>query len=115
MREEMPRQKRPCAECPWRRDVAPGQFRRERYEALADTSGSEGDDRSPFAPMFGCHKGADGRELACAGWLAVVGRYHIGVRIALLSGQVPASALEPGEGWPPLFSSYAEMARTQAD
>jgi hypothetical protein len=65
--------------------------------------------------MFGCHKGEPGTDadLACAGWLAVAGREHIGVRLAVAFGELPAEVLSPGEGWPELFDSYEEMAETQ--
>lgn len=32
----------PCAECPWRRDVPPGQFTAERFEALRVSAGAPG-------------------------------------------------------------------------
>jgi len=63
--------------------------------------------------MFACHKSAEGREEACAGWLAAVGYEHIGVRIALTRGDLPVAAMEPGEGWPELFGTYEEMADAQ--
>lgn len=110
----MRRQKRPCAECPWRRDVPPGQFPLERFEALRATAG-EGDGLAAIeAPMFGCHKAAEGDDgFACAGWLVVCGRDHVGIRVAVAGGQLPADALDPGDDWPMLFSSYGEMAENQ--
>ncbi|KQW13723.1 hypothetical protein ASD08_30910 [Streptomyces sp. Root369] len=64
--------------------------------------------------MFACHKTREGREKACAGWLASVGREHVGVRVAVAQGRLPASALTPGAGWPRLFTSFTEMAARQA-
>jgi hypothetical protein len=66
-------------------------------------------------PMFGCHKGAPGtdEDLACAGWLAVAGRAHPVVRLAVITGRLEPEDLVPGENWPPLFSSYDEMAEAQ--
>lgn len=112
-RGELPRQKRPCAECPWRRDTPPGQFTQARFRALAVTSGTPGAEAGPFAPMFGCHKAVAGRGAACAGWLAAVGQDHLGVRIAVSHGLIPATALAPKPSWPPLFESYAAMAAAQ--
>lgn len=88
------RQKRPCAECPFRRHYV--------VQAQLD------------APMFACHKSPDGGEFACAGWLAVEGVNHIGVRVAVAMGRVPAEALRPGEEWPALFDSYEDMEAAQA-
>lgn len=107
---DVQRRKRPCDECPWRRDTKPGQFPAERYEALRRTSGTQGNEVGPTAPMFACHKSAEGGEIACAGWLAVCGYEHIGVRIALSQGRLPVEAVYPGEDWPELFDTYEQMA-----
>jgi hypothetical protein len=106
--EPMPRRRFPCGECPWKIDAEPGRFPSSRYDDLRATSDQSGLD----APLFGCHKGDPGTnaDLACAGWLAVDGDQHLGVRLAILSGRLPASALVPGEAWPALYSSYDEMA-----
>jgi hypothetical protein len=60
--------------------------------------------------MFACHKTAQHEERPCAGWLAVEGRDHIGVRIAVLQGRLVPEVLEAGQGWPELFASFAAMA-----
>jgi hypothetical protein len=104
---------RPCAECPWRRDVTPGQFPAERYDALRNTHGYRGREAPLGAPMFACHKSRDGQEFACAGWLAVEGHDHLGVRVAVAKGVIPSEALEPRDDWPDLYASYDEMAKAQ--
>lgn len=110
----LPHRRRPCAECPWRRDVAPGMFSRDRFDALASTSGRPGQEAKLGAPMFACHKSPEGAEDACAGWLAVAGGEHIGVRFAVAQRRLDPALLTPGEGWPELFGSFEEMADTQA-
>lgn len=103
--------RRPCAECPWRRDVPPGQFPACRYEALQRTSPAPDGTSAPLdAPWFACHLTIEGRELPCAGWLAVEGHNHVGVRLAVCIGQVDPAALRPGDDWPDLYRDYAEMA-----
>ena len=109
-----PYRRYPCAECPFRRDVKPGQFPACRYEALRETAGKPGAEAGFSAPVFACHKTREGREEACAGWLAVAGYGHLGIRLAVAMRRLPGSALEPGEGWPDLFGSYDEMAAVQA-
>ncbi|WNI20340.1 DUF6283 family protein [Actinacidiphila sp. ITFR-21] len=110
----MPHRRRPCAECPWRRDAEPGQFPAHRYEVLRDTSEqAAGQEPGFFAPLFACHKSPEGREEACAGWLAAVGHRHLGVRLAVAQRRLPPHVLTPGEGWPALFDTYAEMAAVQ--
>lgn len=63
-----------------------------------------------YAPLFACHKSAEGREIACAGWLAVEGRNHVGVRLLVAVGRIAAWQLSPVAGWPELFGSFEEMA-----
>ena len=70
-----------CAEGPWRRDVAPGQFDTGRYDALGVTVGRPGREVPVVGPIFACHKSVEGTEEACAGWLAVTGYNHLGIRL----------------------------------
>lgn len=114
MNDELRHRKFPCNECPWRRDTPPGKFPAHRYEALRNTMGAPGAEAPLGAPMFACHKSDEGATQACAGWLAVAGIDHLGVRYNIAIKRLPASALTPGEGWPALFDSYDEMAETQA-
>jgi hypothetical protein len=65
------------------------------------------------ASLFACHKSPEGREEACAGWLATVGIEHLGVRVAVATGQLPAEALAPGENWPDLHETYDEMVEAK--
>lgn len=113
MGDQLPRRRFPCAECPFRRDTRPGQFPACRYEALRETVGEPGAEAPLAAPMFACHKSPEGREEACAGWLAVCGTEHLGVRMAVLTGRLEPGDLRAAEDWPPLFASYGEMAAVQ--
>lgn len=110
MPEPLSRRRYPCSECPWKRSTPPGQFTAARYAVLRETS-----DQRMGAPMFGCHKGEPGTDadLACAGWLAVAGYDNLTVRMAVLTGRLEPEDLLPGDDWPELFSSYAEMAAAQ--
>lgn len=105
--------KTPCEQCPWRRDVEPGQFPADRYEELAETTGSAGEEADLDAPLFGCHKGSPDSPMPCAGWLAAVGYDSLHVRILASRGEIPAEVLRPGDDWPPLFDSFEEMAAYQ--
>jgi len=101
------RVKRPCDECPWRKDAEPGRFDEERWDALTCSSA---DDRG-FGPsfdgvLFACHKTPEGGERACAGWLAMEGAQHPVVRLAVLTGSIPISALTPGSDWPDLHPDF---------
>lgn len=92
-----------CDQCPWRKDVEPGRFPPERFEALRNTVG-DGDD---FRPLFACHKTADGQETACVGYLIVEGWTNIVVRLAAARGRVNLDALEASG---PLYENYEAMA-----
>lgn len=87
----------------------PGQFSARRFEALRGTTGEPGNEVQLGAGIFACHRSSEGRELPCAGWLAAVGHFHIGIRLLVARGEIPVEALEPGEGWPELHESYQEM------
>jgi hypothetical protein len=113
MADEIPHRRFPCNECPFRRDTEPGQFPAHRYEALAETAGEPGAEAPLGAPLFACHKSPEGAEEACAGWLAVCGIEHIGVRLMITFGELDPAVLQPGPDWPELFGSYAEMAEAQ--
>jgi hypothetical protein len=119
MRAPIAHMPHPCDEtdesgrCPFRVDAAPGEFTADRYELLADTAGLPGAEVPVGGPMFACHHTKAGAPVACAGWLAVCGDQHLGVRMAIAEGRLSVEALsQPGHD---LFSSYDEMAREQAD
>lgn len=101
--------RRPCAECPWVKSTPAGQFPAERYEALRNTTGEPGRERFLGESMFACHKSREDEEFYCAGWLASVGYYHLGVRVLVSRGVIPPEAMEPGADWPALHESYDEL------
>lgn len=102
----------PCPTCPWRRDqdarAIPG-FSLEKAEGLAETCPDERNMGPNFgAPQFACHQSRDGAEVVCAGWLAVVGHRHPGVRLNVALGHTSPEALERPEGVD-LHDSYSEV------
>lgn len=110
----LPHRRRPCQEGPWSKDTPPGQFPASRYEQLRTTSQQEdGQQPGPSAPLFACHKTPEGREAACAGWLAAVGHQHVGVRVAIAERRLSWQALSRRADWPELFDSFPEMAARQ--
>lgn len=107
---DLSRVKRPCDECPWRADARPGRFTEERWTALLDTADTGRGSAPLGAPIFACHKTDEGRDRTCAGWLAVEGAGHVGIRLHVVAGSLPADALRPGDGWPELHPSIAAAA-----
>ncbi len=114
MTDALPYMRRPCSECPFRVDAPLGRFSSCRYDALRETVGEAGGEAPLGAPIFACHKSHEGADRACAGWLATVGHEHIGIRFAIVTGRLPAEALEPGDDWPELYGSYDEMAEANS-
>lgn len=124
---EFPRRAFPCGPCPIRSDNTGNpnaKFPAERWEVLSRTvpNPDTGMPPIPGEIMFGCHKGKPGSDeynpgpgddLACAGWLVRFGRDHLGIRMALMDGRLPATALEPGPNWPPLHETWDDVVRHQ--
>lgn len=102
MSARWPHALKPCPECPWRRDVAPGRFPPERFVALAPTA------YDMATSAFACHKAPEGREFACAGFLLKGAAHNLSVRMAAVSDGFDWRAV--GDGGFPLFDSYREMA-----
>lgn len=79
-------QRVPCKSCPWRTDVAPGEFPPQRYIVLAETAWDMA------VTQFACHLSPEGREFGCAGWVLQQAAHNFGARMAISRG-----ALNPRE------------------
>lgn len=101
MNDDLPAQKRPCANCPWRTDAPPGEFPVERYRRLA-ASAYDGS-----VVLFACHKSLDGGEVTCAGFLERGALHNMAVRLAYATGRL--EHLDRGGGHR-LHASYKAMA-----
>lgn len=104
---------KPCESCPWRQDATASDIPNfdvglaERLAATCPDERGFGPDYG--APWFACHQSRDGREIPCAGWLAVAGRTHPAVRLAVRQGRVNPQALDAGEDWPALHQNYQDV------
>ena len=88
---------RPCDECPWRLDVPRGAYPVIAGALHGQAPVAQG--HAPLgAPLVACHKSPAGHDVICAGWLAVEGHNHLGVRLLVIAGQILAVALRPGPG-----------------
>lgn len=102
--------KRPCDECPWRVDAQPGRFTQERWTCLTETADTGKGSAELGSPIFACHKTQEGKDRACAGWLAQEGAGHVGVRAAVVFGRLPAEALSAKLDWPVLHKTLLDAA-----
>lgn len=93
--------RRPCAECPWRRDVPIGHFPPERFQALAHTA------YDLSTRVFTCHKSAEDHPIVCAGFLSRGAEHNLSVRLAYARGQLDP-AVRAGDI--PLYEDYRAMA-----
>ncbi|WP_433463943.1 DUF6283 family protein [Spirillospora sp. CA-128828] len=116
----------PCAECPWRRDADLSLFTDDDFAKLrAADVGVIGTINDPnevddllAAPGMACHKDQPGTPhplRLCAGWLTAVGPHHLGTRMRIAIGALPASAVVPNEDWPPLYEDLDELLRHRPD
>lgn len=99
---------RPCASCPYRRDVPAGIWDTSEYAKLPDYDGEIHEQAIAGAnAAFACHRD-DGR--LCAGWLGHRDPFELlAVRLGLAAGSMPAQVLDYRTDVP-LFASGAEAA-----
>jgi hypothetical protein len=100
--------KRPCASCPYRKDVPSGVWHEEEYDKLPNYDGEIGEqiEKEGYTP-FGCHQG-DGS--ICSGWLGHRDPLDlIAVRLGISNGQLDPSCAEYTTTVP-LFESGAEAS-----
>ncbi|WP_284740261.1 DUF6283 family protein [Amycolatopsis sp. RTGN1] len=116
-----PHRAQPCRQCPWRQDADLTAFSEADMIKLANANGSPGAEAATTAPAMSCHLDQPDTThpmRLCAGWLAVVGRHHLSIRMALLAGTLPPTAVTADADWPALHPSLddlvAELARQQA-
>lgn len=104
---------RPCASCPYRRDVPPGIWDRSEYEKLPGY-----DEPTMFQPhgVFLCHQhdpGADNHPV-CGGWAGCHdGDELLALRLAIAQCTMTVEAVEAVRDYVspvPLFASGAEAA-----
>lgn len=104
---------RPCASCPYRRDVPAGIWDRTEYEKLPGY-----DEPTPFQPrqVFLCHQHTPGTDRApvCAGWAGCHdGDHLLALRMAVSSGSMTPEDVDAVRDYVspvPLFESGAEAA-----
>jgi len=92
---------KPCAQCPWRKDVPTGVFPAEAYRLSAPTA------YDAAMSTFACHmKGR--KAVTCAGFMMRHSENNLAVRLNQTTGRVDLRKVTDG-GFP-LYRSYTDMA-----
>ena len=97
---------RPCASCPYRRDVPAGIWDASEYQKLIaydrDTSQQPGG-------LFLCHQteGDDPKARLCAGWVGCHGGDLLALRLALINGRIDGSVFD--------YTTDVELFRSGAE
>src|SRR5262249_36385402 len=96
--------RRPCSNCPWRVDAPRRHWDPSHFVEIWHGCQDDG------IHVMACHKSTSQRRLLCQGWVRVMGFGAIGVRLAMICGEVTASEVAD-QGGPPLFRTFAQMLR----
>lgn len=94
--------RKPCSDCPWRRDAKIGAFPAEAFRHSAPTAYDAG------MSTFACHQAGKDKPQTCAGFLLQNADHSIQVRLDIMTGRYDPS-LVSADGVE-LYDSYREMA-----
>lgn len=94
--------RKPCEQCPWRKDVPTGVFPVSAYQHSARTA------YDMSINTFACHMRTPDKPATCAGFLMRGADHNLGVRLAILDKRYDPRTVSDG-GYP-LYRSYREMA-----
>ncbi|AMQ67016.1 hypothetical protein SEA_BIPPER_81 [Mycobacterium phage Bipper] len=99
---------RPCASCPYRRDVPSGIWDASEYSKL---TAYDRDTHAQPLGLFLCHQtnGDDPNARLCAGWVGCHGDQLIALRLAVARGRLPGEVFDYTTDVP-LFESGAAAA-----
>lgn len=107
LQENVEKLRRPCSNCPWRVDAPRGYWDPQHFVDIWQQCQDDG------THVMLCHKSnalpeEDRSKVPCQGWIRVLGRDAIGVRLLLMRGTAAIEEVEDLEG-PPLFEDFAAM------
>lgn len=93
--------RRPCDECPWRKDAKIGAFPAEAYRISAPTA------YDMAQTTFACHMAGKETPTTCAGFLLQNSTHNLVVRINAMKGRLDLSKISSDVE---LYESYRAMA-----
>lgn len=91
MSETTTKLRKPCNDCPWRRDAPPGYWHPDHFASISRNCRADG------LGIMHCHKSARlprEERLVCQGWVRSEGFNAIGVRLAAMAGRVTVEEVE---------------------
>lgn len=94
--------RKPCFDCPWRKDAKIGEFPAESFRVSANTAA----DMSTH--QFSCHNSGTEKPATCAGFLLRGADHNLSVRLGRMNGRIDLDAVS--DGGVPLYESYRAMA-----
>ncbi|MGW4369792.1 DUF6283 family protein [Nocardia takedensis] len=103
---------RPCASCPYRRDVPSGIWDHSEYQKLRRYDNDTAD--QPVA-LFQCHQhdADDQQRRMCAGWVGCHGHHLLALRLALMQARISPHTFAAAADYhspTPLFASGSAAA-----
>ena len=101
-RDKSPHMKRPCLQCPWRKDSPVGAFPAEAYRHSARTA------YDMASETFACHMAGVENPKTCAGFLLQGSRHNMTVRLLAFQQEIDFGSLN--DGGIELYENYKEMA-----
>lgn len=98
--------RRPCANCPWRKDAPRGHWHPDHFTSIWRNCQDDG------THVMACHKTPSGSAevIPCQGWVRAIGFDSIGLRILVMTGKVSMEEVDDKDG-PELFPSFLAMMR----
>lgn len=94
--------RKPCDECPWRRDSMVGAFPAQAYRLSANCAVDKSD------TAFGCHMAGVDESVTCAGFLLSGSDDNLAMRLRRICGDIDMSQVS--DGGVALYQNYFEMA-----
>jgi len=95
--------RRPCEQCPWRKDAPLGAFPTSAYRHSANTAYDMAEH------TFACHMSGRDRPATCAGFLMRGADHNLSIRLAISLGRYAPGMLAQSN-IPELYESYRAMA-----
>lgn len=105
---------KPCPTCPWRKSSTVGGadisgFDLQKMRNLKSTVPPEGADQDGFYSVMACHHSKEGKDYACAGYIAQHGLQNINVRLLAANNSIDLIKVTENCKDMDLYNNFYEM------